>query len=213
MSDDGGFEYPGELNWGINRTMILDYLAQRFGYKTYLEIGVAKAENLAELGHPFHYMVSVDPDPDAIRATYRMTSDEFFERNFESFDLIFVDGLHRHGQAYKDVLNALDCMNVGGTVVMHDCSPPSEIHQRVPRSQYHWTGDVWRAYLQLREIKELYMEVIDTDFGVGIIQQGEQVPLPDYTFRDMTYEAFAENREGLLNLQPTDCILGKKVEW
>ena len=95
---------------------------------------------------------------------------------------------------------------------MHDCLPPTKDSQMVPQGdRVTWCGDVWRAYLQLREIKELHMEVINTDYGVGIIQQGEQVPLPDYTFRDMTYKAFIENKEHLLNLKPHDMVLGRNV--
>lgn len=197
----------------VTRTDIIDYLAKRFSYKTYLEIGVFNGANYKYLQHPFRRMIGVDPKPqEGTGVSFAGTSDEFFEHNTESFDLIFIDGLHHHGQAYKDALNALDSMNVGGTVVMHDCLPPTKDAQEVPQDgRFIWTGDVWRAYLQLREIKELYMEVIDTDFGVGIIQQGEQVPLPPYTYRDMTYEAFIENKAGLLNLKSADCILGRKV--
>ncbi len=213
MSDHGGFEKPHDVNWNVSRSMIIDHLAARFNYKTYLEIGVAQAENLGDLLHPFHTMIGVDPDPQAVQTTHHMTSDMFFEQNIESFDIIFIDGLHEHAQVYKDVLNALDCMNVGGTVVMHDCNPATRAHQAIPREQFYWNGDVWRAYLHLREMKELYMEVIDTDFGVGIIQQGEQVPLPENTYRDMTYETFDENRNELLNLKPDDWILGKQVKW
>ena len=214
MSDDGGFTpTPDEPVSSVFRIQILNHLAKRFNYTTYLEIGVAQGATIAHLDYPLRRLVGVDPDPEAKPVTFRMTSNEFFEQNIEPFDLIFVDGLHQHRQAYTDVLNALDCMNVGGTVVMHDCSPPTEGHQAVPREQFYWNGDVWRAYLQLREIKELYMEVIDTDYGVGIIQQGEQKPLPAGTANLLTYGAFDENRKSLLNLKPHTHILNKKVAW
>ena len=196
----------------VSRTDIINHLIKRFDYKNYLEIGIADGANFVGV-EGVDYWTGVDPDPQAYPGlTHRMTSDEFFEENTEIFDIVFIDGLHHHGQAYRDALNALKCLDVLGTVVMHDCSPPDKAHQIVPREQLAWCGDVWRAFLQLREIKELHMEVIGTDYGVGIIQpSGVQIPLPDYTFRDMTYEAFDENRTSLLNLKPADVVLGRDI--
>ena len=57
---------------------------------------------------------------------FKVTSDEFFARRaprLAPFGVVFVDGLHTHEQAYRDVVNALAHLDDGGAVVVHDCSP------------------------------------------------------------------------------------------
>ena len=118
---------------------------------------------------------SVDPNPRA-NATYQMTSDEFFAKQFKKkYDIIFVDGLHLSEQVYKDIVNSLKCLNEGGTIVVHDCKPPSERSQSREHVSGEWSGDVWGAWVKLRmENPEIYMYVVNTNYGCGIIQKGNQ---------------------------------------
>ena len=105
------------------RTDLINYLITKHGYQTYLEIGLADGKNLESVIAP--HKVGIDPSP-ASPATHRMTSDAFFAVNKETFDIVFVDGLHLYEQALKDVENALACLNPGGVIVMHDLTlPPS----------------------------------------------------------------------------------------
>ena len=46
------------------------------------------------------------------------------------FDLIFIDGLHLANQVQKDIENSLKFIKDEGFIVLHDCNPPSEYHQR-----------------------------------------------------------------------------------
>ena len=73
---------------------------------------------------------------------YKGTSDEFFLRNSECFDCIFIDGLHEYDQVYKDIINSLKFLNEGGIILLHDCLPPSIHQQAVPRYKRTWNGDV-----------------------------------------------------------------------
>ena len=46
-----------------------------------------------------------------------------------------------------------------------------KIHQEIPRKSDYWNGDVWKAYVRVRnERKDVEMCVVDTDTGVGIIK-------------------------------------------
>ena len=188
---------------------IINYLIEKNNYVNYLEIGVRAPQAC------FNRIIAkhkdgVDPVPMGTgEVNYPITSDEFFSlikgHDDIKYDIIFVDGLHVHEQAKKDVLNSLNHLTDNGTIVMHDCSPPSEWHQR-PETEYdghgEWNGTAWRAYVEFRcSRKDLSMSVIDTDFGVGVIQLGKQ---EIWTIDDMEecikYEYFDKNRKKLLNL-------------
>ena len=181
---------------------IINGLIGKYGYKRYLEIGTQEDVCLYLVN--CEYKVGVDPDPinhkeENSNEFYEMTSDDFFEQNTEKFDIIFVDGLHENIQVRNDIGNAIACLSAGGTVVVHDCNPQKEESQRVPMPHVaSWNGDVWKAWIFFRHIKPLYMFVVDTDQGCGIIRRGWQTPLDDKY--GLTFEQFAENRKELLNL-------------
>lgn len=176
------------------RTDIINRLIADNNYTSYLEIGVYDRVNYN--GVKCKRKESVDPDARCM-ATHKITSDNFFRRNKKRYGLIFIDGLHYEEQAYRDINNALNALEPGGTIVVHDCNPTSEAMQQVPRIQGEWTGDVWRAWCRLRSRDDLKMFVYDCDYGVGIIQKGWQQPI---TITDPTFEQFMQNKIQWLNL-------------
>ena len=104
----------------VLRMDIINMLIEKCGYKTYLEIGISRSDcyNLINCKQK----TGVDPEPNA-KATFCLTSDEFFKQNKAKYDLIFIDGLHHSGQVYKDILNSLKILEKGGTIVCHDMNP------------------------------------------------------------------------------------------
>ena len=182
----------------IDKRKLFNTLVERYGYTSYLEIGQGYAEhNLSWI--KCRIKVGVDPDP-SCNATYCITSDEFFKVNLATFDLIFVDGLHHEDQAFRDIENALKCLNKNGTIVVHDCNPADEAMQVVPRVQPVWTGDVWKAWVRLRnERNDLEMFVVDNDSGFGVIRTGQQetIDVPEKP----TYQMLEAHRSDWLNLK------------
>lgn len=89
---------------------LLNFLIAKNRYSSYLEIGIDKGHNFAQINA--ERKIGVDPASVGF-AEYLMTSDAFFARNQEKFDLIFVDGLHLHEQVLRDVKNGLECLNPG----------------------------------------------------------------------------------------------------
>ena len=183
----------------LNRTEILNAVAMRTGASSYLEIGCRDNVNFGTIICP--EKVSVDPDPHAA-ATYSMPSDRFFAENRGlRFDLVFVDGLHTDEQVRRDVENALAALNEGGTIVLHDCNPPDAFSARpeFTRPDLNWNGTVWRAWVHFRATRpDLEMEVIDVDWGVGIIRRGSQRTLEN---PGSDFAWFEQNREIALNLK------------
>jgi hypothetical protein len=174
----------------MTRTEILNLLATAYGAKSYLEIGVDHPSiNFDKID--CRLKTGVDPNPKA-RATFRMTSDQFFKQNKKKFDLIFIDGLHEADQCERDIKNALECLNENGSIVCHDMNPTTEEMQSVPRKQGVWTGDVWRAWLRFRNRPDLSMHVLDTDYGVGVIRKGHQHPM---RMDNPTFEQFMQHKK------------------
>src|SRR5690606_35213812 len=144
MSSSGDF--LGYSPCGITtRTEILNSIIVKRGYKSYLEIGVGDGSNFRNIRCPDKTGV----DPEEV-AEYQVTSDRFFALNRKTFDIILIDGLHHKENVRRDIENALRFLNPGGAVVCHDLNPATEIIQRVPRVSEEWTGDCWKAWVQLR---------------------------------------------------------------
>jgi len=179
----------------MTRIDIINDLIDHFNYQSYLEIGIADGYCWDRI--PLVDKIGVDPEPRS-PATFHMTSDAFFEKNDRNFDIILIDGLHESEQARKDVINALMFLNEGGTIVMHDCNPPNELCQRIPRETKEWTGDVWKAFVSLRNVATLSMTVFDCDWGVGIVRRGKQKPLD---VEHLTYADLDKHRKKWLNLR------------
>lgn len=189
--------YRTEMRRGV-RSNIINALIQKNGYSSYLEIGVFKKKlNFEKIN--IEKKIGVDPGVEGYsEATHMMTSDDFFEKNNDHFDIVFIDGLHVFDQVLKDILNALDCLSDGGAIVCHDMNPQSFVMQTVPRVSNLWNGDCWKAFVTLRmERDDLDMFVIDADFGVGIIKKGSQVQLKKQA---LTYKNLEKNRKDWLNL-------------
>jgi hypothetical protein len=198
-------DYKKEQQSG-SRTELINFLIDRFGYQRHLEIGMDCGKNFKKI--KCKYKVGVDPavgEYSHANPTYPMTSDEFFKQNKEMFDIVFVDGLHEHTQVYRDIVNSLNVLNDGGTIVCHDMNPLSEDMQAYPRPTGRgvpWNGDCWKAFVQLRmERSDLKMFVIDADWGLGIIQRGQQETIKE---TELTYENFDKNRNSWLNLISED---------
>lgn len=190
----------------VSRTEVLNVLISVNGLDSYLEIGVAGGENLAQIIAPIRQ--SVDPCADA---TYQMTSDDFFALSLglDRYDVIFIDGLHEEDQCRRDLEHALARLSDRGWIVAHDANPPTEWHQR-PVQQFepgsHWNGTVWKALIRFRsEHPELELCTLDLDSGCALLRRrtGKVRPdaapaLPD----TLDWAFFAEHRRELLNLVP-----------
>ena len=180
---------------------IINNLISINGYKSFLEIGTQAKINFTSV--IVDRKVCVDPDPTE-DADYQITSDEYFNNNFEKFDIIFVDGLHHADVAYRDIVNSLNRLNPDGTIVVHDVIPYSYEAQVIPLQKASdmgtvaSNGDVWKAWIKIRtERNDLIMNCVNTDHGCGIINftnTGEGNFLEDFNNGYYTYD-----KERILN--------------
>lgn len=193
------------LSSSIKRYDVINYLIEKYKLVNYLEIGVFKGENIREV--KALHKDGVDPGVEGYtppEVNYPMTSDDFFKliKGHEEikYDIVFIDGLHHADQVAKDIRNSLNHIVDNGFILLHDCNPVSYEAQLVPRQTMAWNGDVWKAFVDIKNhMPGLEFCCIDTDFGVGVIRVTNN---KGYTYQDniWTWDYFDSNRKELLNL-------------
>ena len=208
-----------ELKKEPSRTEIISFFVRLVAAEHYLEIGVRNPDhnfNKINCANKF----SVDPGLEfkANPATFKLTSDRFFEQlkngalsipSTYTFDVIFIDGLHTADQVEKDIENSLKHLSENGVIIMHDCNPPTEFHQREcfpfknSPARHNWNGTTWKAYYKFRHQPSLFSACFDTDWGVAVLSKKafpdfNQLPHIENNFFE--YDVLQQNRERHLNL-------------
>lgn len=72
----------------------------------------------------YQYFINNTKDYQNKITTYKMTSDEYFSKCTDLFDLIFLDGWHQYDQTKKDIKNSLNHLNQDGIIACHDYFHP-----------------------------------------------------------------------------------------
>lgn len=194
----------------MNHISIINALVSKIGAKSYLEIGVGAGSTIDKV--LCEHRVGVDVVPfAAARGTVRNTcsSDEFFRQAKASnakYDIIFIDGLHHAEQVEKDIRNALDCLTPNGRIVCDNLNPPAEEYQLVPYpGTGAWTGDGWKAFVQLRKQLDAYdMCVLETSYGLGLIWRDDTKKASLVVNEELNWRNLEANRAKWLNLVGLD---------
>jgi hypothetical protein len=131
-------------------------------------------------------------------------SDDYFVVNTEKFDVIFIDGLHKYEQVLKDFINAWNCLNIGGYIVIHDCNPLTKDIAAPEPIVNEWCGDVWKLIADINmNYKDIKAVVIDTDYGCGVVRKTFDTVLEieiNKEIEKLEYEYLEANRKEILNL-------------
>ena len=143
---------------------IIKKIIEKKKYSSYLEIGCFEDETFNKIN--IDKKIGVDPNSGG---NVRLTSDNFFKINKDSFDIIFIDGLHTFEQVKKDITNSLNLLNKNGVLLLHDCLPQKVRDQACPRAHEHWNGDVWKAIVECRTLKNIDTYTCFADQGIGVV--------------------------------------------
>jgi Methyltransferase domain len=183
-----------------DRKAVVRALIQATGARSYLEIGCA--ENLLFDTVETTRKVGVDP---AQGGTHRMTSDAFFVANDETFEVVFIDGLHLYDQVRRDVAHALKVVPSGGWIALHDMFPRDWIEEHTPQiSTSRWTGDPWKVAFELIHTEGVEFRLLSIDHGVGVVRVlRNSVVLADRR-AELTDKRFDWFREHFTELPVTD---------
>jgi len=192
----------GSLNLNFedkpNRQTVIQKIINKKKYKHYLEIGCYKDELFSKIN--CETKIGVDP---VSGGNVRETSDNFFKKNNQKFDCIFIDGLHYYDQVKKDVINSLKVLNENGIILLHDCLPNDVYSQAIPRCQYNWHGDVWKALVEFRTYENLDVYTCYADFGIGVIfkrKNSNLLKINTKKFRELKFKEYFNNFKLFMNV-------------
>lgn len=204
---------------------LINYIIQLKGYKSYLEVGV-------HFRYTFDRVIcdsklGMDPKFTERVDMYQLTSDDFFEMNktnwFKKFDIVFIDGLHQAKQVLKDLQHSIDSLSPDGIVLLHDCLPNSkEIQEGDWPTGAPWTGNVWKAMVDIRSMPFLDSVTLDSDWGFGmVINRPNSCVLEHHIPRGgelegLQWEDYEKDRQYLLRMIKNEDIVtflkgGKKI--
>lgn len=167
----------------------INRLAEKFGLKTYLEIGVFNGDTFNAVCLPsktavdpqFQFNTS-DYEKDNVKF-YEMPSDEFFYRSqledrVTKYDLIYIDGLHTYEQSYKDFINSIPFSH-SRTIWIFDDTIPSDPWAAIPdhslcikykklnrmKHSHTWMGDVYKTIFHISKHHPEFSYVTQVDQG------------------------------------------------
>ena len=201
--------FSKKFNYDWNKTQtrfdIINKLINSKKFKSYLEIGCQSDVNFSKI--KIENKVGVDPQSGG---TLRMTSDEFFSQNKDTFDLIFIDGLHIHEQVLKDIDNSLNVLNENGVILLHDCLPAKIWHQTIPQTHSSWNGDVWKSIVQSRTREDIDTYTIKADQGLGLILKRtnrDKLVHPINNFKNLKFKDYYNHHEKFMRLIDENKVL------
>jgi len=105
---------------------LISWIVKLTNCQSYLELGVEYGENIQEIKKIVKKCVGVDINEISNLENidfYKMTTDEFFSINNNTFDIIFIDASHEFNQVKNDFNNSLNILNKYGIIILHDTDP------------------------------------------------------------------------------------------
>ncbi|HEX4080354.1 MAG TPA: class I SAM-dependent methyltransferase [Rhizomicrobium sp.] len=166
----------------------INRLARMLAAQNYLEIGVQRGRTFCFVNIP--EKIAVDPafkfDTSARPGNeqfFSLTSDEWFTQfaHGKLFDVIFIDGLHEFGQAFRDFCNSF-FVSHPRTIWLIDDTIPSDIYSAWPDERQsvelrrnelerivgtkvpkRWSGDVFKLVIAIHDYFPLlsYCTIMD----------------------------------------------------
>lgn len=192
------YKYP-------SRFEIINKIIKLKNYKSYLEIGCQADINFSNIN--ILDRTGVDPYDGG---THRMTSDKFFSINKKKFDIIFIDGLHEFEQVLRDIYNSINFLKNGGVILLHDCLPSKIWHQTIPQTHSSWNGDVWKALVKCRTLKNLDTYTCIADHGIGVIFHRKNLNilnLEKKNIHSLAFKDYYQNHKKFMNLISVDKLM------
>ena len=189
--------YPGRFE-------IIQMIIDKKKYENYLEIGCDRDSNFSKI--KIKNKIGVDP---LSGGNLKMTSDDFFKNNKIFFDCIFIDGLHIYEQVREDILNSIKFLNPNGIIILHDCLPLKIWNQIVPKMYGHWNGDVWKAIVEARTMRDIDTYTCKADHGLGMIFKRKNKNLLDLNinnFKKLKFKNYYINHKNFMNIIEVDDI-------
>ena len=171
------------MNW--DKIGILEYLSKLRGYRNYLEICTPTTggqfaridRSHFDVCHRLMYRCPVD-FTDGLNIEFRAPDLDIghciadIHHGGFRYDIMLVDPWHEYESSLRDMQVALSLLTDTGSIVVHDCCPPTDniiSPKFVPGA---WCGVTFIAYVDfVAQNDGIEYRTVDTDFGCGVIQR------------------------------------------
>jgi hypothetical protein len=211
-----------------DKTDIIHFLSDLYGYSSYLELCTPTTGGL-------YHRIDRSRFKTCHRLMYRcpVSFSDGMDINFRSpdlrtadllatvyalglrYDIVLVDSFHTHETSYRDMADALGVLADTGTIIVHDCLPPSENLVSPDWAPGDWCGVSFVAYVDfLNDHPDLAYATVDADYGCGIVRKGAARPTVPSEIANgwsaarrnskAAFRFMVENKDYLLNLMSVD---------
>ena len=149
--------------------------------RLYMETGVHTGESLRLSSCK---SIGIDPEPQVhMDGVHAQTSDAFFAAQDlvkpGDLDFGFIDGMHLMEFALRDFMNMEKLASPRGFIVFDDVMPYNNDIARRTQPPGDWTGDVWKVWFILNQVRpDLDMRLVDT-FPTGTLMVWNLDPSSD----------------------------------
>ena len=166
------------------KTDLINHLAAVHGYRRYLELcSHSTGFQFAQIDRTkleCHRLMYRCPDQYADGLDINLRSSDLdisgclraIGQRQLCYDIILVDPFHEYEPSLRDIAAAFGLLVPGGTIVVHDCLPPSEALAAPQFIPGLWCGVTYKAYLDFVTARDdLVYYTVDADYGCGVIRK------------------------------------------
>jgi hypothetical protein len=188
---------------------IINELIRKRGYRRYLEICTpSTGHRFSKIDwrslHVRHRLMYRCPANfnDRSEVTYRSETENIkgLIPAQAQYDMVFVDPWHTYDCSIRDLREGFARLRRGGTMIVHDCCPPSEKLVSPQVRNGLWCGLTYCAYVDfVLSTASVSHQTVDTDFGCGIVTDEpeiEFVTAAHTPYGDIAKEWFQERKSG-----------------
>ncbi len=185
-----------------DKAELINRIIQKKNYKSYLELGIGAAlETVSQI--KCDKIVSVDTVKfNDKNPTFVGTTNAYFDKHKEKFDVIYIDAAHDKNQVDIDAVNSMEILNDDGVIFMHDIGP-ADRSQIVPTA----SGTAYLSYFWIRAnpaIDAFSYEFPNGDV-LGIVKMRENPNLLMHF--ELNFEFYENNRDFILQKKSLEEVL------
>ena len=95
---------------------------------------------------------------------------------------------------------------------MHDCLPNNVYDQAMPRCQYNWNGNVWKAIVECRTRNDIDVYTCYADNGIGVIfnrKNSDRLNLNIDDFSKLNFKDYFHNHKKFMKIITYDELFKK----
>lgn len=148
--------------------------------KSYLELGVNDNSNFSKIKSTNKFSVDING-----KAMFTGTTDEYFEKHKEKFDIIFIDANHDYDYVLRDLNNSIDRCNEW--ILIHDLIPPSKKY-----IQSKFCSDGYKILQYILTEEKINVYPMNENYGLTLLKMPIKKIYPNEKYKSISYKEFTD---------------------